>query len=214
MKLKYKNWNDISVSLFNKLITELKSIEIVGDDLIDALNYNVIILSLLCDVSEDEVLALTPQKFKKLVSETDFIHEIPKVEIKDSYIINGKKYNVFRNIGKMNMSQYIDFQTLYEHRDEKFAEMLAVFLIPEGKEYGIGYDIAEVVNEINNHFLIVDGRSIMFFFALSYQALAKTTLTYSIKKMKKKMKMEKNKEKKQELQKMITLLEENGNIFI
>lgn len=193
MELKYKNWNDININIFQKLQSLLNNTVRTDDELIDTINDNITLLSILCDVDEDEIANLSQSEFSNLIKQTSFLQTMPKAKIKNSYIINGKKYNVYYSIQDMSMSQYIDFQTFCKEKDKYIKEILGCFLIPVGCKYGDGYKISDVVEDIGNHLSIVDAHSIMFFFTLLYRTLTKTTLGYlekKMKKMKKKMTQE------------------------
>ena len=198
MKLKYKNWNDISVNTFKRL-RDIKT-DIHSD--IDALEANISLLSILCDCSEDEISGLSTSNFSKLLQQTDFLKSLPKIDIKDKYVINGKKYELFLTMQEMNVAQYIDFQTYFKDKDKYFNELLSVFLIPKGKKYNEGYNITEVINDIGEHLSILDANSIMFFFVISFQSLTKVTLNSLIKRLKKM----KNEVEKEKLEKAITEL--------
>lgn len=186
MELKYKKWDDISVELFDKIK------EVLNKKGIEDIDKNISIVSILSEKDEDEISNLPITEFSKLVEQTAFLNEMPKVEIKDKYIINGKKYNVFTSLKKMTTAQYIDFQTLQKNYNKNLKYLLAVFLIPDGAEYG-DYDIDEVADELYRHLSIADAESIMFFFVMSYRALMQGMLTYSISKMKKEMRKTKDK---------------------
>lgn len=217
MDLRFRNWNEISVNTFN----ELKNIDYNKEDgVLGELEANIEILSILCDVDENDISNLSTTEFQYLISQIEFLKTMPKVKVQDKYVINGKKYKVFLTLKDMTISQYIDFQTYYKDFNNKFAECLSCFLIPEGKKYGEGYDIAEVIDDIGNHLSIVDANSIMFFFVLLYRSLTKVTLGCSIKDLKKIMKKTKDREEKNKLkiaireaEKAMTLLQ-NGDGFI
>lgn len=217
MELKYKNWNEISVNTFN----ELKNIDYNKEDgVLGELETNIELLSILCDVDENAISNLSTTEFQYLISQIEFLKTMPKVKVQDKYVINGKKYKVFLTLKDMTISQYIDFQTYYKDFNDKFAECLSCFLIPEGKKYGEGYDIVEVIDDIGNHLSIVDANSIMFFFVLLYRSLTKVTLCCSIKDLKKIMRKTKDREEKNKLkiaireaEKAMTLLQ-NGDGFI
>lgn len=202
MELKYKSWKEITVNKFLELQQIEKTYERTGDDDLDAINRAVAILQVLCDATEDEILNLPKDVFSSLLKQTDFLLEMPKAKITDKYFINGKRYNVFLEMNNMTVSQYIDFQTFYKQQDKYTKEMIACFLIPEGKKYG-EYDINEVINDIGNHMSIVDAHSILFFFIILSVSLTKVTLNCSIKDMKKMMRKEKNKEQRMKMEQAI-----------
>lgn len=215
MKLKYKSWNDITVDVFEKI----KKINPNVYDDFDALNANVELISILCDVDEDVISNLSCSEFTKLLQETSWVQDTPKVDINDKYIINGKKYKLFLELRNMSMSQYIDFQQLMQDSEKNFKQLLACFLIPEPyKKYGDGYDVMDVINDVGS-MPICDAKSIMVFFSLQYQSLTKAMLTYSIRKMKKARKAMKTQEEREKIDlaieemKMAVSLVESGDGF-
>ena len=220
MELKYKNWKEISINTFKKLQEAIKDAPVTDDETLNALNNNIAMLSVLCDVDEDAIVSLTTSEYVRLVNECNFLIDMPKVKITDNYTINGKEYEVFLSLRNMTVAQYVDFQTFYKEQEKYFSELLACFLIPKGMKYGEGYDIADVVKDVGEHFSIVDANSIMFFFVLLYQSLTKVTLNCSIRKIKKVMRKEKNKEQREKMEQAIMELKKardlviNGNGFI
>lgn len=220
MELKYKNWKEISINTFKKLQANINNAEDDGIESINILNKEVAMLAVLCDVEEDDIANLTQNEYRKLIAQTDFLKEMPKVKVEDNYTINGNKYSLFLTMQNMTIAQYIDFQTYYKDVNNNFAECLSCFLIPKGKKYGEGYDIAEVIKDIGEHMSIVDANSIMFFFALLFRSLTMVTLRSSVKDMKKIMKKTKNREEKNKLMIAIKQMEKtaaslrNGDGFI
>lgn len=201
MELKYKNWDEININVFQKL-QELFKLDKTGDEQIDNLNISVGILAILCDVDEDVISDLSIDEFKRLSATADFINNMPKAKIKDNYKINGNVYDVQLNVEDMTMNQYMDFQTFCKDKDKYMREILACFLIPRGKKYCDGYKVKEVIEEIGNHLSIVDAYSICFFFTLLFQSLTKATLACLVKKMKREKK-KMNKEQQVQVQRAI-----------
>lgn len=197
IKLKYNNWNKISIKKFDEISNILSSINNVNED--EALEININLLSILCDVSVEEIEDLPLTEFSKLVKQTEFLKEMPKVDIKDNYVINGKKYVLCANVSKMTTAQYIDYQTLVKNADKNVKELLSVFLIPKGKKYG-EYDLEEVMNDIYNYFPIADARAVSFFFTLVLQSLTKATLISLERRTKKELKKTKTKEEKEKIE--------------
>ena len=215
IKLKYKSWNDITVDVFEKI----KKINPNVYEDFDALNANVELISIFCDVDEDVISNLSCSEFTKLLQETSWVQDTPKVDIKDKYVINGKQYKLFLELRNMSMSQYIDFQQLMQDSEKNFKQLLACFLIPEPyKKYGDGYDVMDVINDVGS-MPICDAKSIMVFFSLQYRSLTKAMLTYSIRKMKKARKAMKTQEEREKIDlaieemKMAVSLVESGDGF-
>ena len=200
IKLKYNDWQSISIKKFDEISDILSSMKNFNDD--EALEININLLSILCDVSIDEIEDLPLTEFSKLVKQTEFLKEMPKVDIKDSYVINGKKYVLCANVSKMTTAQYIDYQTLIKNADKNVKELLSVFLIPKGKKYG-EYDLEEVMSDIYNYFPIADARAVSFFFTLVLQSLTKATLISLERRTKKELKKAKTKEEKEKIEMLL-----------
>lgn len=201
IELKYKNWKDITINVYQKL----QNLNLNrSSDIIDEIDDNVKILSILCDVDEDTIADLEINEYKRLVSQCTFLNEIPKVKINDEYWINNKLYQVQYDVQNMTMAQYIDYQTYLKDSSKYTKEIVSCFVIPKGKKYGEGYNISEVVEDIGNYFSIVDALSVCFFFTMLFQSLTKATLGCLVKKMKR----EKRKMNKVEQQQMDKAIEE------
>ena len=118
--------------------------------------------------------------------------------------INGSKYKIDTNLQNFTVAQYIDFQTFFPKRKTNprvLGNILACFIIPQGKEYASGYDISELVRSINSNLDILTANEIMFFFLKQYLISIRVTANYfnwTLKRLKKKTK---NKEKVIELEK-------------
>lgn len=214
MELKYKNWKEISINTFKKLQDVISDVPVTDDATLNNLNSNIAMLSVLCDVDEDTIASLSTSEFVRLVNDSNFLSDMPKVKITDTYVINGKVYKVFLSLKNMSVAQYIDFQTFYKDYDKYTRELLACFLIPEGKRYGEDYDIAEVITDIGEHLSIVDANSILFFFVILYQSLTKVILNCSIKDMKKMMRKEKNKEQRMKMEQAIMELKKARDLAV
>jgi hypothetical protein len=210
LELKYKNWNEITINVYQKLQCLLKQ-ESTGDSTMDNLNMNITLLSILCDVDEDVIADLSIEDFKALANQCVFINDMPKVRIKDRYTINGQIYNVQFNVQDMTMAQYIDYQTFLKDSEKYMKEIIACFLIPKGKKYGEGYKIADVIEDIGNYFSIVDALSVCFFFTILFQSLTKATLRCLVKKMKRE-KRKLNKVEQQQMDKAIAELTKVMNL--
>ena len=208
MKLKYKNWEEITVNVFERLNNAIEAVEETGNSDIDLLNKQIAILSVLCDVDEDAIADLSTGEFGELVLQTEFLNETPKKNIVNKVVLNGKEYEVFLSIQEMTMAQYIDYQTYFPNREKKFKEILSIFILPKGKKYGEGYLVEDVIKDIGECLPITDANNIMFFFALAFQSLTKVTLTSLTKDLKKMMKKEKNKERVEKMKEAIVKIQE------
>ena len=195
--LKYKNWKEITIEVYDKI--RALECEVTTEE--QALDLNIKLLSILCDVEEDELMNLPLTEFTILVGKTEFLKEMPKYTVEQYYEIGkGRVFEVQMNLRAMTTAQFIDFQTFVKDKDKNLKNLLACFMLPKGKKYGEDYDIIEVAEYLYKNMSIATARSVMFFFTLQYQALQKVMLNCSIKELKKLMKKEKNEEVKKNLE--------------
>jgi hypothetical protein len=169
----------------------------------EALDVNVKLLSILCSVSENEIINLPLTEFSILIGKTEFLKNMPKLGIEPKYKIGDRVFEVQTNLRAMTTAQFIDFQTLVKDKDKNFKNLLACFMIPKGKKYGDDYDIIEVAEYLYKNMSIATARSVMFFFTLQYQALQIVMLNSSIRELKTTMRKEKSEETKAKIQEAI-----------
>ena len=64
----------------------------------------------------------------------------------------------------LSTSQYIDFQQLADQSRDMPAEFLSVLLIPDGHRYNDGYNLEDVVKDIENYMNVEDCLALTAFF--------------------------------------------------
>lgn len=204
LELKYKNWNEITLKKFNELE------KVLLDDEMSDIDKNTELIAILCDCSSSEIEELPYEDYVRLNGECGYIKNVPTIDVRESYIINGVKYNLCTDFRKYTTAQYIDFQTLMkENNINNKHNVVAIFLIPEGyTEYAKGYDIGKVADDILNHMSILDVDACMLFFSIIYNALTIATLQYSKRKMKKILRKTKEKKKREMIEKGIKQTEQ------
>ena len=164
-----KGWKDVTLGIWEKMeeITKRENeIErVVG------------FVALFNDKTEDEVLNLPLDEFKKYVNDLGWMNTPPDIEQpKETYKINGKEYDLVTNFHKLTTQQYIDFQTF--SKDNNYREMLSVFLIPRGHKYSDNYDILEVQKELAD-MPVQEVLGLMGFFIVLYRSWSRALLMYS-----------------------------------
>lgn len=185
-----KDWKDISLKEYYKIKELLEEPD-------DYTTYNLIDLL----YSVDSVnMPLT--ELSKYNGALEFINkEVPVVNLKAQYELNGVVYNSNYNLSQVSAAQFIDYQNYIG--TEKFEDYLSVFFIPEGHKYNDGYDIEQVKKDLLElDFPTV--KSIAFFFTIQLAKLQNSFLSY-LKKDLKKMKVEK--EKMKEIEELMDQLE-------
>lgn len=186
-----KDWKDITLKQYYTIKELLEEPD-------DYTTYNIIDLL----YSVDSVnLPLT--ELKKYSGSLEFLNkEVPVVNIKPQYKINGVTYNSNFNLTQVTAAQFIDYQNYIG--TEHFEDYLSVFFIPEGHQYNDGYDIEQVKKDLLElDFPTV--KSVAFFFTIFLAKLQNSFLSY-LKKDLRKMKMEKRKE----IEELISKLEKTN----
>lgn len=184
VKLKYTKWNEIPISVYKKIVDVCNDEEAMTSD------KNVSTMAILCDVDESEIYNLSVGECQELMGEIDFVNTFDYDRTyKGQDIKLGKyKFKVNTDLSKFTVAQYIDFQNLFNPQDmsKNMAQLMRVFMIPEGKKYGEDYDVNEVLSVIENCLPITTAQSILFFFATSLATSTRNTaksLESTLKKM-------------------------------
>lgn len=168
-------WYDVTLDQYQKL-QNIDTSELEGQ--IEA-------ATILLGVDTDD---MTWVEFCKELNKLDFLNQpIPKTIVRNSYMLNGRKYNCFVNLQDLTVSRYMDFENLSKTKD--LVKILAVFLIPDGKEYG-SYDLDEVYEDIKT-MNIVEASGIFNFFPLEFRICIEVLKDYSIKELKKNPELQK-----------------------
>lgn len=155
--------------------------ELLKQDL-EELDLQAEILGVLNDMSVEDIMRLPLPKYSEYVRMSAFLTEKPKpkADCPKKITLNERKYYVVRKAEDLTAAQYIDYQNYMkmDDPDSKLAEILSIFIIPEGKKYGEDYDIAEVVKDIKEYLPIIVGFNICFFFRKKQAESIERTLTY------------------------------------
>ena len=169
-----KTWSDITLQQYYQ-IKEL----LTNEDEYTALN----ILDVLYGI-DSASLPLT--ELSHYNNALDFLKdEIPVVDIKKKYTINGHTYESNCELTKVSTAQFIDYQNYLKEKEPKYEKLISVFFIPENHQYNEGYNIKEVQTDIL-HMNMCDVQSIAFFIKKQLQlflSLFQFYLTQSIQKM-------------------------------
>ena len=174
-KLHRMSWNDITVEQYQKL----KGLD--PNDVSDQITAAEILLG----YNVDDMLW---SDFCVKLNELNFLTEpIPKTIVRESYRLNGRKYNCMYNLQQMSVARYMDFTNLIKTND--MVKILGVFLVPDGKEYGC-YDIDQVYDDIRT-MNIVEAYGIFNFFRLQFKVCTGTLNDYSMKLLRKDKKLQK-----------------------
>ena len=169
-----KTWSDITLQHYYQ-IKEL----LTNEDEYTVLN----ILDVLYGIDSASLPISALSKYNNAL---DFLKdEIPVVDIKKKYNINGHTYDSNLELTKVSTAQFIDYQNYLKEKEPRYEKLISVFFIPENHQYNEGYSIKEVQDDIL-HMSMVDVQSIAFFIKKQFQlllSLFQFYLTQSIQKM-------------------------------
>lgn len=195
------DWSNISIRKYDEIV------EVLNGNM-DDLERNLNLLSIIKDMDIEEIEDLPLVEVGKMMREISFLNDEPKVrgKIPDYLVINGKRYSVMKNVKKISISQYIDFQN-YLKMGGRVEQLLSTIIIPEGKKYG-EYDFEEVINDIYNHMDIGCAMNLSFFFRRRLLRSMKVILMFLAGELWMRMVRERDKMKKQEMEKMLEEIRE------
>lgn len=184
VNIKYTGW-DCPLNIAMQIVDVVKNKDM------ETIDKNIKLISIVSDLSEDEIENLPIAEYNRLLSQCEWMNREPIGEYNDHFILNGREYVVDNDLKRLTTAQYIDFQTFQKDIKKNIKYILAVFILPKGKKYNEGYDIDEVANDIWEYMPYIYVEGLLSFFLLAFQSLINSLLTYSILKMKKAMKREK-----------------------
>ncbi|MBR1575864.1 MAG: hypothetical protein IJ654_05370 [Bacteroidales bacterium] len=171
------NYADLSIGKYIDILNA------VTDGDADDLDKQVATLAILADVTEDDILALPLSEYADLVARASFLaaEDKGKHAVAKSYKLAGLELIPAADAAELTAGQFIDFQTLTSDGalEPRLPEILSCLLVPRGKSYGKGYDIADVQDAVRNHLSVTDALSLLAFFLASSEKLLLRFLTSS-----------------------------------
>ena len=174
MKQNKLTWMDVTLHQFNLLQEAIK----IEDETERVIRISEILLG-------DEVTNLPLKEFNEKVKELSFMkNELPVKNPPKKLEVNGRKYYMDCLLGNLSTAQYVDFRSYSNATNPDIAKMLSVFIIPEGHKYNDGYDMLEVINDIQL-LPIPIVNSTAFFFKRQSEKFIQIFQSYSIKRIKK-----------------------------
>lgn len=178
IKIKYKSWEEVPIKLYREIS------EICQRD-IEPLDKNMALISLLSDTPEEDTWDLRMDEAERLFQDLQWLW---KFDFKKNWHgkkikINGNTYSVSVDLQDFSISQYVDFQELWpklKDSDEVYAQLLATFIVPEGKKYNKDYNLQEIIKEIDSYLPITQANSVLYFFLISLaRSIRATEICYT-----------------------------------
>ena len=172
------NYNSLTVGKYEALLRARADHE--GDT--NELNLHV--LSILSDMTVDQLLDLKVPEFRAMMDRAGFLCTAPRPsEVARQYRFGDMTLIPVTDVRKMTAAQYIDFQNFSNAGEGRQAELLSCFLVPKGMKYNDGYDILEVQQAIRDFLLVTAALGLLAFFLRRLHRSTISTLRSSVKKM-------------------------------
>lgn len=147
-------WNDLTIGQYERICSIFK--EDIDDE-----EKMIGVVTVVYGITEDEVMRQPLTRTREMIASVEGLKTSPDdVRTKKRYRLKGKLYNVCLDADKITTAQYIDYQTYSKDFESNIAEILSVVLIPRGKRYGEGYDVAKLIGDIRESFPLGDALSI------------------------------------------------------
>ena len=161
------------------------------------MEYNVRVVGILAGLDDDAVLDMPLPDFQAHVAAAHFLtapvldkdgrHPHNGKNVADTYTLGGMKLRLAMDVTKMNVAQYVDFQTFAKGDSvQNFPQLLSCVLIPDGKTYNEGYDVLVVQDAIRRNMPTTDAFALSAFFLRRWLRYIHNTLIYSLRDLKKK----------------------------
>lgn len=138
------SWNEMTVADYIRL-REISKLQMATED-----EKNLMVAALIAEKPYQEILQLPLDKARELMDKTEFLLQQPVPgKTKRKYELNGRTYRLFKDPSEMTVAQYIDFAAIEKEGFDKMpAEMLAIFLVPDGHQYNDGYDKEQQIEDM------------------------------------------------------------------
>lgn len=205
------DWSDIKVKDYDA-VTKL-----INDNTLDMAEKELGLISIVTGLPVEDVKKLELESYNAIKAKTSFMTE--KIKPKhptQSFTLNGKRYRAVFDPSKMTAAEFLDYKSILEHTemDKRLARLLACFIIPGNCDYGEGYEIEDVVNDIWNHMSVQEVTGFADFFIVTFRSYVDSILEYSTRQLKRVKRMsQEEKEATLEQLRRAKLLLQNGGLY-
>lgn len=147
----------------------------------DDIDNSPAIVALLAGKTEDEVMRMPLAEYAILRDYAAFLFHTPKAaRVRPSYTCGAFTLKP-SDLEHLTTAQYIDFKEWARMDGDHTVELLSVLLVPRGKTYGEGYDVADVIEAIRGDMCVTDAAALRGFFVSRLARLTRVSLTFSAK---------------------------------
>lgn len=155
---------------------EIQAIE--ADQSLEDIDRQVRVLSVLTGRSERDLLNAPIAEYRELAARSEFLTRQPAKIGRPALayaLPGGWDLVATSDLRRITTAQYIDFQTYAEDPDRYAVELLSVFLVPRGKHYNDGYDVAQVQAAVRDNLSVAEVLALTAFFLSRYARLMRVT---------------------------------------
>lgn len=166
------SYSNLPMGKYQRVIEALKQNE-------DAIDAHVEMLSILYDLTPEEVMNMPLEQYQKLSFNCSFLMQpLPPVKgrICKEYKFGDMVLVPTTDIKKFSAAQYIDYQQMIQE-DGKLIELMSCLLVPKGCKYAQGYDIADVHKVIAEYMCVSDVMEMSAFFLRKLKNSISNTLS-------------------------------------
>lgn len=198
MELLFDGWETLPIAKYQEIarLTErsTKELEALDKEANDyntqrgdaLLNLDLDIVASLYGITRQELEDMPYTEVMEMCEATRWINELPEVDVPNIVTIGDARYQVVTDMATFTFGQYLDWQTLQADAFNNTAQLMACLLIPEGKTYAKGYNIADTIKDIQCLMPFALAQAVFRFFANAQRASAKSVLrSMMVDKMKK-----------------------------
>lgn len=172
------NYNSLTVGKYEALLRARADHE--GDT--NELNLHV--LSILSDMTVDQLLDLKVPEFRVMMDRAGFLCTAPRPsEMARQYRFGDLTLVPVTDIRKMTAAQGMNIQTYAGNFEQNLVPLLACVLVPKGKKYNEGYDIHKVQRAIWQYLPITDALGLLNEFVVGTLTTSTAILQREIRNM-------------------------------
>lgn len=172
------SWEAVNLKQFAAIQTKIQQEEV------DIIEKYIDIISILSNEKQSTIMRMPMDTLRKAIEYIDFINTLPtETKIKNSFEVNGVKYNGTLDITKLTAGQYIDIKTFCENNEDIFDNLnniMAVIYVEDGQEYD-GAKHANRARIFAEHLSINDVYGFCLFFSTLLNDLTQDILDYTLK---------------------------------
>lgn len=195
-KEKKYSWDDVTIGMYKRILALPKD---------DDYAFNLVAIfeqATLLDIMNAPI----EETLKCTAALNAFISKTPRSKpVKSKYNLNGKVYNVSLNPADISTAQYFDFINSEKEIPRYLSQILAIFMVPEGKSYNTDYDIESAVYDIDNYLNVQEALGICDFFTSLFRAYSRKVMRRVRKALKQARKAGVPQDKIQEAQEKLDL---------